>query len=241
MSVLVYTESENGKFKKAAFEAASYAKGIADQLGTSVTAVSINAEDDASLGQYGVSKVLKVSNDKLAKFNADAYADVLTQAAKNEDAKAVVLSQTANDKYLAPVLAVNLEAGYASNIVALPESTEPFTVKRTAFTNKAFNFSSISSEVKILGISKNAYGLKENETDSEIVKQIKELIDTRVRPAVAMDGGDIVFQGFKKGIVYLHMQGACSGCPSSLATLKMGVENMLKHYVPEVMEVKEVS
>ena len=82
MSVLVYTESENGKFKKAAFEAASYAKGIADQLGTSVTAVSINAEDDASLGQYGVSKVLKVSNDKLAKFNADAYADVLTQAAK---------------------------------------------------------------------------------------------------------------------------------------------------------------
>ena len=76
--------------------------------------------------------------------------------------------------------------------------------------------------------------------DSDIVKQIKELLDTRVRPAVAMDGGDIVFQGFEKGVVYLHMQGACSGCPSSTATLKAGIENMLKHYVPEVKEVKPI-
>lgn len=74
--------------------------------------------------------------------------------------------------------------------------------------------------------------------DSEIVKQIKELLDSRVRPAVAMDGGDIVFQGFEKGIVYLQMQGACSGCPSSTATLKTGIENMLKHYIPEVKEVR---
>jgi Fe-S cluster biogenesis protein NfuA len=82
--------------------------------------------------------------------------------------------------------------------------------------------------------------LKENNTDSDIVKQIKELLDTRVRPAVAMDGGDIVFKNFEDGIVYLHMQGACSGCPSSTATLKMGIENMLKHYVPEVTEVRPV-
>ena len=73
------------------------------------------------------------------------------------------------------------------------------------------------------------------------MKQIKELLDTRVRPAVAMDGGDIVYQKFEKGIVYLHMQGACSGCPSSAATLKTGIENMLKHYVPEVIEVRPVN
>lgn len=79
-----------------------------------------------------------------------------------------------------------------------------------------------------------------NEEDSETVQQIKELLDTRVRPAVAMDGGDIIFQSYKEGIVYLHMQGACSGCPSSTATLKMGIENMLKHYVPEVKEVRPV-
>lgn len=76
--------------------------------------------------------------------------------------------------------------------------------------------------------------------DREIVEQIKELLDTRVRPAVAGDGGDIVFHGYKDGIVRLHMQGACSGCPSSRATLKHGIENMLRHYVPEVVSVEQV-
>lgn len=74
--------------------------------------------------------------------------------------------------------------------------------------------------------------------DDEIVQTIKELLDTRVRPAVAQDGGDIVFKGFEDGVVYLHMQGACAGCPSSTATLKMGIENLLKHYIPEVAEVR---
>jgi Fe-S cluster biogenesis protein NfuA len=76
--------------------------------------------------------------------------------------------------------------------------------------------------------------------DREIVDQIKELLDTRVRPAVASDGGDIVFRGYRDGIVRLHMQGACSGCPSSAATLKHGIENMLRHYVPEVLSVEQV-
>jgi len=76
--------------------------------------------------------------------------------------------------------------------------------------------------------------------DQEIVAQIKELIDTRVRPAVAGDGGDIVFRGYRDGIVRLHMQGSCSGCPSSRATLKHGIENMLRHYVPEVQSVEQV-
>ncbi|HVY17055.1 MAG TPA: NifU family protein [Rhodopila sp.] len=76
--------------------------------------------------------------------------------------------------------------------------------------------------------------------DQEVVEQIKELLDTRVRPAVAGDGGDIVFRGFRDGVVRLHMQGSCSGCPSSTATLKYGIENMLKHYVPEVVAVEQV-
>ncbi len=76
--------------------------------------------------------------------------------------------------------------------------------------------------------------------DEEVVAQIKELLDTRVRPAVAQDGGDILFHGFKDGVVYLHMRGACAGCPSSTMTLKMGIENMLRHYVPEVEEVQPV-
>ena len=77
--------------------------------------------------------------------------------------------------------------------------------------------------------------------DAEIVGQIKELLDTRVRPAVAQDGGDITFHGFDRGIVYLHMQGACAGCPSSTVTLKMWIENLLRHYIPEVVEVRPVA
>ena len=80
-----------------------------------------------------------------------------------------------------------------------------------------------------------------NDDDDEVVAMIKELLDTRVRPAVAQDGGDIVFHGFQAGYVYLHMQGACAGCPSSTATLKMGIENMLRHYVPEVVEVRAIN
>ena len=76
--------------------------------------------------------------------------------------------------------------------------------------------------------------------DARIVSQIKELLDTRVRPAVAQDGGDIIFHGFDRGVVYLHMQGACAGCPSSTLTLKMGIENLLRHYIPEVTEVRPV-
>ena len=81
---------------------------------------------------------------------------------------------------------------------------------------------------------------KFNKEENEIVHQIKEILDSRVRPAVAMDGGDIVFQNYEDGIVYLHMQGACSGCPSSTATLKIGIENMLKHYIPEIKEVRPI-
>ena len=77
--------------------------------------------------------------------------------------------------------------------------------------------------------------------DGEIVNQIKELLDTRVRPAVAQDGGDITFHGFERGVVYLQMQGACAGCPSSTMTLKMGIENLLRHYIPEVVEVRPVA
>jgi len=162
MSVLVYTESEGGKFKKAAFEVASYAKEVANMLGTTVTAVSINGGASSELGAYGVDKVLEVSDDKLSGFNARAYADVVKQAAEKEGAKVVVVSSTADSKFIAPLLSINLNAGYTSNVVGLPESTSPFTVKRTAFTNKAFNITEMSTDVKVIGLSNNAFGLKES-------------------------------------------------------------------------------
>ncbi len=162
MSVLIYTESENGKLKKIAFELASYAKELAAKMSTTVTAVSINANDNSELANYGVDKVLAVADDKLQTFNAKAYASVIAEAAKSEDAKVVVVSSSADSKFLAPILAVHLEAGYVPNVVALPESLEPFTVKRTTFTNKAFGHTQIDTETKIIGLSKNSFGIIES-------------------------------------------------------------------------------
>lgn len=162
MSVLVYTESDQGKLKKTALEVASYAKAVANQLGTTVTAVTINIDDASELGNYGVDKVLNISNTQLDKFNANGYAEAIKQAAEKEDAKVVVVSSSANSKYLAPLLAVGLNAGYASNVIEAPASTSPFTVKRTAFTNKAFEISQINTAIKIVGVSNNSFGLVEN-------------------------------------------------------------------------------
>jgi len=161
MSILVYTESENGSFKKTAFEVVSYAKAIANELGTTLTAVSINASNTSQLGVYGADKVLEITNDSLANFDAQGYADAISQAATSQDATVVVLSQTANAKFMAPLVAVNLEAGYVSNVVALPQSITPFKIKHSVYTNKAFSLTQINTPVKIIGLGKNAYGLHE--------------------------------------------------------------------------------
>ena len=162
MSILIYAESAEGKFKKVAFELASYAKNVADSLGTTVTAVTVNIDTVSDLSKYGVSKVLKVSNDKLKDFNAKAYADVIKQAAQKESATLILLSSTTDSLYLAPIVSIGLEAGFASNVVGLPLSTSPFHVKRTAFSNKAFNITEINTNVKVLSLAKNSYGLVEN-------------------------------------------------------------------------------
>lgn len=162
MSILIYAESAEGKIKKVAFELASYAKKVAASMGTTVTAVTINNSDNSALAGYGVDKVLNVSNDKLNNFSAKAYADVIAQAAKKEGTQIVLVSSSTDSLYLAPLVAVALEAGYASNVVALPVNTSPFQVKRTAFSNKAFNITEISTPVKVLGIAKNSFGLVED-------------------------------------------------------------------------------
>ncbi|MBT8302308.1 MAG: electron transfer flavoprotein subunit alpha/FixB family protein, partial [Maribacter sp.] len=168
MSVLVYTESDNGNFKKNALEVASYASEVAKQLGTTVTAISINANENENLGTYGVSKVLNVSNDQLKTFNAKAYAHAITEAAKSEGAKVVIVSSSSDTKFLAPIVAAKLGAGYAPNAVAAPESSSPFTVKRTVFSNKGFAHTQINTDIKIIGVSSNSFGLIENKTNASV-------------------------------------------------------------------------
>lgn len=162
MSVLVYAESEGGKLKKVAFEVASYGKAVADQMGTEVIAVTFNASDADALGNYGVSKVMNITID--GNFDAKIYASGIQHAASEAAAEVVVVSSSADSRYLTPLLAIGLEAGYATNVVAAPSSLSPFTVKRSAFTNKAFSQTEISSDVKIIGVSNNAFGLVENVT-----------------------------------------------------------------------------
>ena len=129
MSILIYAESAEGKFKKVALELASYAKKVAESMGTTVTAVTINTDNVADLSKYGVDKVLKVNNDKLASFSAKAYADVIKQAAQKESAKLILLSSTTDSLFMAPLVAVAVEGGFASNVIGLPISTSPFQVK----------------------------------------------------------------------------------------------------------------
>lgn len=162
MSILIYAEFAEGKFKKTALELASYAKKIAGETGTTVTALTINAANTAELGKYGVDKVLNVKSEKLSAFSAKAYADAIKQAAQKESAKIVLFNSTTDSLYIAPLVAVALEAGYASNVVAQPVSLSPFQVKRNAFSNKAFNITEITTDVKVLTIGKNSYGVFEN-------------------------------------------------------------------------------
>lgn len=167
MSVLVYTETDQGKYKKSAFEVASYAKALADKMGTTATAIAFNMDDAGSIGNYGVSKVLNTNHN--GSFTAGSYAQAIAAAARQENASVVVLSSSADSRYLAPLLAVELEAGYAPNVVALPEELSEFKVKRTAFTNKAFNYTTISSDNKILGVSSNSFGVTETGGSAETV------------------------------------------------------------------------
>lgn len=168
MSVLVYTETENGKFKKNAFEVASYANALAQQLGTSVTAISFNATETDSIGTYGVSKVLNINDHSLTTFNAKAYAISIVQAMKKEEANILVVGSSTDTKFLTPLVAGKLKAGYAPNVVSAPESTSPFRVKRTCFSNKGYAVTQIDSEIKIIGVSNNSFGAHENETTVSI-------------------------------------------------------------------------
>lgn len=164
MSLLIYAESSEGKFKKVAFELASYAKKVAESLGTTVTAVTINNNNVSDLSKYGVDKVLKVTNDKLSNFSAKAYADLIVKAAQKENSKIVLLSSTTDSLYLAPLVAVGLDAGFASNVIGLPVNMSPFQVKRSAFSNKAFNITEIETDTKVLALAKNSFGIVENQS-----------------------------------------------------------------------------
>jgi len=166
MSVLVYVEHADGKFKKSVYEAVSYAKAIADQNNTNLTAISIGAVEDSelkALGKYGASKVLSVGNEDLKNFVNQAYASVIAEAATAESANIVVLSNSFSGKGLGPRVAVKLKAGFVDGAIELPVlDGGKFSVKKTAFSGKAFAVTEITSEKKVIALNPNAFGVKES-------------------------------------------------------------------------------
>jgi len=168
MSILVYTESENGKFKKSAFELASYGRAIADNLGVELIAVSFNQQDPKPLEAYGIDRLIQIDDPSVEDFTVLQYAANITKIVQEKSSKLILLSSSANAKYLAPQLAVSLSAGYASNVVGLPLQLEPLTVKRSCFTNKAFNTCMLENEINIIGLSNNSFGIFENSKQMSI-------------------------------------------------------------------------
>lgn len=165
MSVLVYVENIDGQFKKSAFEVVSYAKAIADNVNTDLIALSIgNVSDDelATLGKYGASKVLTVNTEQLSSFVNQAYASIIAEAAKSTGSNLLVLSNSFSGKGLAPRIAAKLHAALADGAIALPTiGGDKFTVKKTAFSNKAFATLELTAPFKVIALSPNAYETKE--------------------------------------------------------------------------------
>lgn len=181
MSVLVYAEQAEGKFKKSVFETVSYAKAIADQKGLSLTALSIGNVEQAQLkqlGKYGAAKVLNVDNEQLKNFVNQAYASVIAEAVNKESAEMVVLSNTFSGKELAPRIAVKLKAGLIDGAVELPKSENGFSVKKSVFSGKAFAIATITSDKKIIALNPNAYAAKENATETLIENFSPEIKST---------------------------------------------------------------
>ena len=172
MSVLVYVENAEGKFKKSIFEVVSYAKAIAKQMNTNLIAISIGnvaSSELENLGKYGAEKVLNVTNDKLKSFVNQAYASVIAEAAKKESANVIVLSNSFSGKGLAPRIGVKLDAAVADGAIELPNTDGgKFIVKKTAFSNKAFAMVEMNSENKVISLIPNSYKVVEDGSTASV-------------------------------------------------------------------------
>ncbi|MCD4663869.1 MAG: electron transfer flavoprotein subunit alpha/FixB family protein [Bacteroidales bacterium] len=187
MSVLVYCENWDRKFKKLSFELVSYANEIAKTNGTSVTALSIgNVEQDElnKLGDYGANKIIEVKDDKLSHLINSAYSAIISQVAEKEGSKVIILSNNFTGKALSPRISVKLKAGLVSGVSALPSSLDPFIVQKKAFTGKAFANVKVNSDIKVLTLAQNSFGIVEAANSATIDEFIPELTDKDFRTEV---------------------------------------------------------
>ncbi|MFT3981442.1 MAG: electron transfer flavoprotein subunit alpha/FixB family protein [Ferruginibacter sp.] len=205
MSVLVFIDQSEGHIKKSSFEAASYAAQTAEKLGTSAEAIVLGTVNDdlASLGNYGISKVHTVADASLNNFDAQVYAKVLSQAAEATGADVIVFSNNTSGKAVAPRLSVRLKAGLVSGAVALPETSNGFTVKKSVFSGKAFANITVSSPKKIIGLNPNSFSVKTTGGTAEVVPfaatvdaaKVEVVSVNKVSGEVPLSEADIVVSG----------------------------------------------
>lgn len=181
MSILVYTENWDGKFKKLSFELVSYAAAIAKEMGSTVTTLSIgNVADDElnKLGNYGATKILKVADDRFSSLDNRALSKAVVSAAQSEGAKLVIFAHNNLGKALAPRVSVKLDGGLVSGVTAMPVSFDPFVVKKKVFTGKAFANVQINAEVKVLTFSQNSFEVIETGGSANIEDFDPQIADT---------------------------------------------------------------
>ena len=169
MAVLAYIESNKSKPKKNSFEIISYARGLADQLATELIVLSFNIDDTTQLSNYGPDKILNINDNKLSDFNIQKYADIIAQACKSLSIDTIIIGGSADSKYLAPSSSVKTNSSYVSNVVELPSSLDPFTLKRSTYSNKAFCDTIVKHEKKLIGIYNNSFGIVEKKSDPESI------------------------------------------------------------------------
>jgi electron transfer flavoprotein alpha subunit len=187
MSVLVYTENWDGKFKKLSFELISYAAAVAKMMNTSVTAVSIGNVEEGELnklGTYGAGKIINITSDKLPVFDSQAYTSVLSDLAVKEYASVIIISNNNSGKAVAPRLSVRLKAGIGSGVSKLPLNLNPFTVYKRTFSGNAFAHLVIKSDIKILTLAQNSFDLVETPVKSVIENLNPHIDDTLLKTVV---------------------------------------------------------
>lgn len=189
MSVLVYTENWDGKFKKLSFELVSYAAGVAKMLGSDVTAVSIGKVDETELkklGNYGAGKIISVNNENLISLDNQAYTSVIAGIAQTQNSKVIIISNNNTGKAIAPRLSVRLKAGVGSGVSKLPVSLNPFTVYKRTYSGNAYAHLVIKSDVKILTLAQNSFDLVET-ANSASVETLSASVDGSLLKTVVKD------------------------------------------------------
>ena len=177
MSILVYTESEGNKYKKQALEAVSYAKELANISGEKLYTLSVNVENTEALNNYGPDHNILVNDEKLINFKAKTYSNLISDVANEIKARFIILTNSSNSRYIAPIISIKLDSSYFSNVVELPKSLSPLSLKSSCYTNKAFVINSSESKINVISLSSNCFGLHENKSNPEIEEKSYDIIE----------------------------------------------------------------